>query len=228
MEQSFKIMTLNIHNFCNSEMDDPSPEIAKVIECYDIIALQEVYNMKKIKELVKDYNYSYNRGTLLMTKHPIKEVIKSNKNERFTPLIINLKKNKAVFVTNVHLNYQHEHIRKEELSDILEKIDSYTKEYPSILLGDFNALTKSDYSEKEWGKISRIRKYGKWELPVHELTDELKKEWYDCGSKDKHKTCRYDTRIDYIYTKNVKVTSYGVIQTIPHISDHNVVFIHIV
>ena len=84
MEQSFKIMTLNIHNFCNSEMDDPSPEISKVIEGYDIVALQEVYNMKKIKELVKDYNYYYNRGTLLMTKHPIKEVIKSRFRDEFS------------------------------------------------------------------------------------------------------------------------------------------------
>ncbi len=224
----YSIMTLNIHNFMNSEMQDSFLEIQSLIQSYDIIALQEVYDTKKLHMITKGYNYSYNKGNLLMTKYPI-QLITDKPNEKiFTSLIINLPLHQQVFVSNVHLNHVDEKIRNKEIDEILNKINKYSDEYPSILLGDFNALTKSDYSIKEWADIYKIRKYGQWELPVHELTDKLNVEWYDCGKKEKHNTSRYNTRIDYIYTKHLNIISYDVIETIPLISDHNLVSIKFV
>ena len=91
------------------------------------------------------------------------------------------------------------------------------------LLGDFNALTRSDYNVKEWSDIFKVRKYGQWELPVHELTDKLREEWYDCGKHNPSVTSRYNTRIDYIYTKNMNILHYNIEETMPSISDHNLV-----
>lgn len=218
---NFSIMSLNVHNFCNSDMKDSLQDVKSLILKYDIIALQEVYNKEKLREIVKGYNYSYNRGLLLMTKHRI-ELLKNKSNDKFISLFVLLKGIK-IFITNVHLNYIDEKIRNEEIDDILEKINTYTHEYPSILLGDFNALTRSDYTVKEWSDIFKVRKYGQWELPVHELTDKLNNEWYDCGKHNPLVTSRYNTRIDYIYTKNMKIIHYNIEETMPSISDHNLV-----
>ncbi len=223
MKSSYSIMTFNIHNFMNYEMKDNLSDIQSLIRSYDIIALQEVYDTKKLHIITQGYNYSYNKGLLLMTKYPIQLISNKLNKESFTSLIIHLPLHKPIFVTNVHLNYKDENIRNQEIDEILDKINTYSDEYQSILLGDFNALTKADYSPKEWADIYKIRKYGQWELPVHELSDKLNIEWYDCGKNDKHITCRYNTRIDYIYTKNMNIISYNVLDTIPSISDHNLV-----
>lgn len=218
---NFSIMSLNVHNFCNSDMKDSLQDVKSLILKYDIIALQEVYNKEKLGEIVKGYNYSYNRGLLFMTKHPI-ELLKNKSSDKFISLFV-LLNGIRIFVTNVHLNYIDEKIRNEEIDDILDKINTYTHEYPSILLGDFNSLTRSDYTVKEWSDIFKVRKYGQWELPVHELTDKLNNEWYDCGKNNPLVTSRYNTRIDYIYTKNMKIINYNIEETMPSISDHNLV-----
>lgn len=214
-------MTFNVHNFLNSDMKSSEIQIKDLINKYDIVCLQEVYNKKILHKITQGYNYSYNKGTLIITKFQIQEVSK-NKKEPFTALFIDIPYDKRILVINVHLNYENEDIRMEELSGILENI-SYTNEFPSILLGDFNSLTRNDYSEKEWAEIYKIRKNGKWELPVHILTDMINDEWNDTGKNNKKKTSRYDTRIDYIYIKKLNILSYDVIQTIPDVSDHNLV-----
>jgi len=221
ISKSYSVMTFNVHNFLNSDMESSETQIKDLINIYDIVCLQEVYNKKILHKITQGYNYSYNKGTLIITKFQIKEVSK-NKKEPFTALFIDIPYDKRLLVINVHLNYENEDIRMEELSGILENI-SYTNEFPSILLGDFNALTKNDYSEKEWAEIYKIRKNGKWELPVHTLTDMVNDEWKDTGKNNKKRTSRYDTRIDYIYTKKLNILSYDVIQMIPDISDHNLV-----
>ena len=219
--KKYSIMTFNVHNFLNSDMKSSETQIKDLINNYDIVCLQEVYNKKILHKITNGYNYSYNKGTLIITKFHIQEVTK-NKKEPFTLLFIDIPYYKRILVINVHLNYQNEDIRTKELSEILENI-SYTDEFPSILLGDFNALTKNDYSEKEWIEIYKIRKIGKWELPVHTLTDMINDEWNDTGKNNKKKTSRYNTRIDYIYSKNLNILSYDVINMIQGVSDHNLV-----
>ena len=219
--KKYSIMTFNVHNFLNSDMKSSETQIKDLINNYDIVCLQEVYNKKILHKITNGYNYSYNKGTLIITKFHIQEVTK-NKKEPFTLLFIDIPYYKRILVINVHLNYQNEDIRTKELSEILENI-SYTDEFPSILLGDFNALTKNDYSEKEWIEIYKIRKNGKWELPVHTLTDMINDEWNDTGKNNKKKTSRYNTRIDYIYSKNLNILSYDVINMIQGVSDHNLV-----
>jgi len=220
MDKTYKLLNLNVHNFRGEYYANLERFLEEFVK-YDIISLQEVYNFEVLKEIVKGYNYSYNKGLLLMTKYNI-DLLKNKSSDKFISLFVILNGIK-IFVTNVHLNYIDEKIRNEEIDDILEKINTYTHEYPSILLGDFNALTKSDYTVKEWSDIFKVRKYGQWELPVHELTDKLNNEWYDCGNHIPVVTSRYNTRIDYIYTKNMNILHYNIEETMPSISDHNLV-----
>ena len=220
----YSIITFNVHNFYNSEMINTFSEISKIIKKYDIIALQEVYDEQKLFLITKEYNFVYNKGTLIMTKFPI-QIVNKNTSCPSTICIITLPDGVNIFVTNIHLNYIDESIRIEEINEIQYIIDDYTDYYPSILLGDFNALTKNDYTEKEWNQITKIRRLGGWELPVHILTDRLLEKWNDTGKKNKKPTSRYDTRIDYIYTKNINSIFYDIVETIHTISDHNLVSI---
>lgn len=225
MDKSFSIMTLNVHDFKNSEIEDSYDKILNTIKPFHVIALQEVYDKNYLHKITDGYNYTYNKGTVIMTKYPIKIVIEGPVEECYTSLIIQLPIHKPIIVTNVHLDNKNEKNRKKALNSILEKISFLTNDYPSILLGDFNSLTKKDYTLKEWGEIYKIRKNRCWELPLTGLTDYINLEWLDPGAKDKNKTCRYNTRIDYIYTKNINILKHDIIETLPNISDHNLVYI---
>ena len=104
-----------------------------------------------------------------------------------------------------------------------------------IWTGDFNALTKEDYSPAFWDEVSRIRENNRWELPQTDLTREVKgygfiDTWAHVGQPPPIKTCRFDTRIDYIYaTPNLvnDETSPFRLVSVKHIqddaSDHNMV-----
>lgn len=81
---------------------------------------------------------------------------------------------------------------------------------PRLLMGDMNALTRTDYTTAEWGYIAKVRERGNWEQPTSELTDALRTDgWADLWQAAGHNggasiqgarsTCRYDTRIDYIF-----------------------------
>ena len=228
------IATLNIHNFCDSEQLDSTYKLIHFFfYCqFDIIALQEVDDINKLKPIVGDYHYVYNRHNVILSKYPMEDLIQQKTKERYVSVVISLPNDNKVCVTNVHLNYKNEQIRTQEMETIQKMIDPFVEQYPSILLGDFNALTKRDYANKAWHEIYKTRKFGKWELPTHKLTDKIKKQWDDSkkytGSPTILETCRYNTRIDYIYvTDKIHVFKYEVLQTIPHISDHNAVIIHI-
>jgi len=225
MEKHYSIMSLNVHDFNNSEMENSLENVKNLIKDYDIIALQEVYDKEKLKEIVKGYNYAYNKGTLLMTKYPFQEINYNISKEAFTAFILIIPLHVQVLVTNIHLNYEREDIRLKELDNILQKISKYYDDYPIILLGDFNSLTRKDYTQKEWAHIHKIRKNSLWELPTTKLTDKLNLHWFDSGQDHKGPTSRYDTRIDYIFTKCLFVSEYNMIKTIPDISDHNLISI---
>ena len=100
-----------------------------------------------------------------------------------------------------------------------------------ILMGDFNSLTKNDYTDKEWRYIYKIRKYHKWELPVSILTDMILQDFYDTRKLVKSpigklETCRFNTRIDYIYVNKYlkdNILKHEHYETMPEITDHNMV-----
>ena len=201
MKLSYSIMTFNIHNFMNYEMKDCLSDIQSLIQSYDIIALQEVYDTKKLHIITQGYNYSYNKGLLLMTKYPIQLISNKLNKGSFTSLIIHLPLYQPIFVTNIYLNYKDENLRNEEIDEILDKINTYSDEYKSILLGDFNALTKADNSSKE-------------------LTDKLLHECYNCGTSNRKQIdSKYNIQINSIYTKNINISYYNIIETTPLISN---------
>jgi len=77
-------------------------------------------------------------------------------------------------------------------------------------LGDFNALSEMDYSSSYLQKITEVRRNENWELPKFLVTNRLRERYIDCFQKlnqntqipkidQQISTCRFNTRIDYIW-----------------------------
>ena len=48
-------------------------------------------------------------------------------------------------------------------------IDQFVAGVPQIWTGDFNSLTKEDYTEQGWEEGTRVRRNNRWELPKTEV-----------------------------------------------------------
>ena len=119
---------------------------------------------------------------------------------------------------------------------------------PMLMIGDFNALSKADYSEQDWTSIENVRKAENWELPQTELLDLImndeifKFEDVFSMAKDESKgilnnvdftnlksfgTCRFDTRIDYILGNHVALQLFNIVAyeqfSVNNSSDHKLV-----
>jgi len=164
-----------------------------------------------------------------------------------------------IYITCLHLNHVAEPTRLSELSFITEKAlhnllpcssgdgaetnspatanhsgsDFKQSKWPmQIWTGDFNALTREDYSDSVWEDISNIRQVNSWESPQVKLTNKIKAEhgmvdcWELAGRPEPIKTCRFDTRIDYIYASPSVLDHWKLarVETIDDpTSDHNLV-----
>lgn len=109
-------------------------------------------------------------------------------------------------VSCVHLDYQYEPRRLRQMDSLEAHIA--TIDAGHVVCGDFNALTRSDYSALDWAAIAEVRKRNRWEQPLGTLMDRMGQRgwrdcWRDCCSSEERgprSTCRFDTRIDYILT----------------------------
>jgi len=106
----------------------------------------------------------------------------------------------------VHLMHRYAKLRLEDLNRIASDLTPLLKlQKPQIWAGDFNALTKSDYSEDEWNKILDLRQKNGREAPSSDVTDFMetlgfRDSWIEDNKPPPRATSRFDTRIDYVYT----------------------------
>ena len=80
-------------------------------------------------------------------------------------------------VVCLHLDHVSETTRLAQLRQLNEYLASVADKPPverRIFCGDFNALTKSDYSNEEWKDIFDVRSSNSWESPVREVTRVMK------------------------------------------------------
>jgi hypothetical protein len=79
-----------------------------------------------------------------------------------------------------------------------------------LIMGDFNSLTFSDYSDDYFNShIRDVRKRNSWEGPLDLVTSKMKgNDYHDCWREmnkdainDQAITCVYKTRIDYLWKR---------------------------
>jgi hypothetical protein len=105
-------------------------------------------------------------------------------------------------------------------------------------MGDMNALTRSDYSDDYYRKnLVELRKKSYWEKPCFDLTELITNQWnfqdafkqINPNAKDEQVvTCRFKTRIDYIYLRprpdDLWILKECSIINTENATDHNAVF----
>jgi endonuclease/exonuclease/phosphatase family metal-dependent hydrolase len=251
---TFRIATLNVHSFDDPSTYTINVErLVSILKPYnlDLIGVQEISNGKNWPKFcnllslshqifgASDGNYL---GNGIASRYPIKSY--SNQQTTFSaeggkrsllkcsldgdhPFI-----NDQIFGVT-HLDHLSEYYRLKQIKEfnpIENNID--------ILMGDMNALTKEDYSDDYYQKnILELRQKSHWEKPSFDLTEFVRNQW---GYKDAFQqmnphakdeqvvTCRFKTRIDYIYLhprcQNSWILKECSIINTQNVTDHNAVY----
>ena len=222
---TFRLATLNVHSFRNpSTYQSNIPGLVSILLPYDLdlIAIQEISGEDRLKKFSSQlslpnfiYGPAYENffGNGFASRYPISFY----SNEQSNPTITDEQRsllqcrldgdhpfiqNRTFAVT--HLDHRDEDLRLKQIKQfnpIEHQID--------VLLGDMNALTRNDYSDQFYHEqILSVRQRHFWEEPRFDLTTLLTEEWdyqdafkqFNPDKKDEElSTCRYQTRIDYIY-----------------------------
>lgn len=234
-EAGTRIGTLNVHGWADSRRGNNASRIEKLLkdQNLDIIMLQEAKPKRKSLSIVRDLalhlglRHFVSAGEMaILSRFPMTNVFLvprdgSNSIQCAPTLLSETRDSRRYFarmlsaeialspkcclgIINVHLDYQREPLRLREMSKIL-RAAPHSK--PTLLCGDFNALTRNDYDLETWQNIANIRSKNAWEAPVTKLTDRLiDMGWGDCRTVDpnidvrgENQTCRFQTRVDYIF-----------------------------
>jgi endonuclease/exonuclease/phosphatase family metal-dependent hydrolase len=217
-----RIATFNVHYLINYE------EIGNLLRNneIDICGMQEIKGQMSLNKLTSKYPeytgifdecyktygtglvYNTHKYRLISKKTHIIGQHRGSKKSLFEVYLKHIESQKIYVFYVTHLNHLDEEQRLQEWNNIMKKI---THQQDYIIMGDFNALKRSDYTDSEWEKIINVRVINKWELPQTRLLELIEKDHIDLWSVfgTPKPTSRFNTRIDYIIasgnsTYNVK------------------------
>jgi endonuclease/exonuclease/phosphatase family metal-dependent hydrolase len=136
------------------------------------------------------------------------------------------------------LHHKKEDVRKEEWRTIMDdhnqaKLAATRKPLIAhIYAGDFNSLMRIDYDDATWAQIGQIRQQNRWEGCREEVTamvtaaeGRLQDAKTPTTFRGNLSTCRFGTRIDYIFITDSLFKYCKRLVQVPteEISDHNLV-----
>jgi len=246
---SLRIATYNIHYFRDTEDKATLDRLADYIQSkdIDILCLQEVvvprklvegvylYNYETVKKTFTKLGYSYfmfDKKSFLFVASKIKlenkQVLDLNYNRK--ALLFDIKLNETITIVNTHLftdtnkfknnNQKEEDIRYKQVKKILNNISNNK----SIILGDFNSLTSSDYTDKE---MRYMKNYEYIHTPEDNKVVEIIKKKY----KDSHElnntnqyTHIHKRRVDYIFYNEIDIKQYHNYSNFD-LSDHSMLIV---
>lgn len=259
-QKVFRIGCYNVHNFTNGKWKITTPEIADILGGFDISGLQEVDGMASIQELKRInkhfqtfYSDSSSNNGIVMSLRPKGKVMWLQtykfKLPYFPRGVVSLQmlhNDHLIHIYVTHLDHRDEQIRMCQLEKLMDVIKEESQalyrgcSFPHLIMGDFNALTRSDYTDEQWEAIRLVREKNEWESPTSELmsilTDKLG--YHDIiGDYCKRMgisvplTSRFDTRVDYILASaecinTMNFINAGAIQS--DASDHLPIFADII
>ncbi|CAF3626374.1 unnamed protein product [Rotaria sp. Silwood1] len=235
---TFRLATINVHYFADPSTHENSiKRLVTILKPYnfDLIAVQEANNDEdwfKFSTLLGLNHFIYGSceedvfGNGIASRYPIKSYSNQQTNSDH-PFV----KDRIFAVT--HLDHLNENDRLKQIKDF-----DPLKKNINILMSDMNSLTRDDYSNHYYEKnVFGLRKASKWEKPFFDVTQLITNQWsytdalkqINPNLKDKQvATCRYGTRIDYIYVHPRINDSWilkdcSIINT-QNATDHNAVF----
>ena len=248
---TFRLATINVHSFHkpSGTISNNVSELISILEPLklDLIAVQETQNNDKWKEFCQRLSLPFsaqgppNRtfGNGIASRYPLYSNSIQQTSFSFSGGMRSILQCRLNGIE--HLTFAVTHLDHINEDDRLQQIKEFNpfKQNIDILMGDMNALTREDYSDDYYRDIvvgEREKSY--WEKPRFDLTQLITHEWnyHDAFKqinptlKDKQvTTCRFGTRIDYIYVHPRKVTDHWTLTECSIIdmkgaTDHNAVF----
>ncbi|CAF1151144.1 unnamed protein product [Rotaria sp. Silwood1] len=225
MIKDFRIGTVNVHVFrhpktCRSN----AQELASILDPFnlDVLAVEEVKNDYDWKLLCDNLSLEHSifgashgnsYGNAIASRHPIVEYSnqksKINVDGGYRAMLRCCFGGSHPFVQNRRFAVTHlDHLNEDDRLMQIKEFSPHSHNI-NVLVGDMNALTRNDYSDKYFHEIvTGKREKAGWEMPRFELTQLLTDTW---GFQDAFRhvnpklkdeqvaTCPYGTRIDYIF-----------------------------
>ena len=170
----------------------PSMHFGEMLSGQSIISKYPLKNHKRIV-LERDANNPFYRDALYL--------------ERLAQVVTTTIENKDIVIINVHLEAFDKITRVKQFGFVLDLFNEYAKEYPTILLGDFNSEARDDKAIIK--KLFSIPEIGNAAFNIENPVNTF----------DTHKPSK---RIDYIfYTKNsIEYIDGKVLSQFEQASDH--------
>ena len=189
----------------------------------DVLCLQEVMARRPLDVLAQQHHYQTPEctqnsgfGVAVLSKFPILKSETKNLSEQRVVLYCKIKitESFSLHLFNTHLDHQYEGVRLNQMNEIQQWIKEICPNEPHIMVGDFNALNKADYTSEQWQTISTVRKENMWETPETTLLNRLirgeeteESGWFSYTDALQSRsdsdadvvTCRFGTRIDTFY-----------------------------
>ncbi len=214
-EELIRIATFNVHRL------EHGSGIEKLLtdNGIDICGMQEVNGARPLRnafsqewECLFDYSYpNYGNGLVFrrnkfhvryQATHELKGT--PGKKTAFEVCLTVRGTNNVLILFVTHLDYKTEEQRMREftqLQKILPKTDAH------FLLGDFNSLSRGDYTDDQWQVIIDSRKQSSWEDPKTDIISTVLQMGYKDVLSEVNAvapTCRFNTRVDYIFTFGIE------------------------
>lgn len=227
MMETFRLATLNVHSFNNPETYKNNVEdLVRVLSPLnlDLLAGQEVLEGDKWAQFCQRLSLPFSVygssgtsffGNGFASRHPIAShstfVSKVVASGGCRSLLECTLAGDHPFVQDRKFGVTHlDHMSEKDRIKQIEDFDPVSKNI-DILMGDMNALSKGDYTENYAEKnIIQVRQRSSWERPYFDLTKLITKYWsYQDAFKlinpdavdEQVVTCRFHTRIDYIFLR---------------------------
>jgi endonuclease/exonuclease/phosphatase family metal-dependent hydrolase len=251
---TFRIATINVHSFNDPlTYKNNIEKLVLILKPYhlDLIAVQEIADdndwsifCERLSLPHRIFGSSAGKyfGNGIASHYPIKSYSNQQSSltyqgERRSLLQCCLNGDHSFFKDRIfgvtHLDYINEYNRLKQIEEFNSFIDNI-----DILMGDMNALTRNDYSDYYYQKnLVKVRENSQWEKPCFDLTEFITDQWnfqdafkqINPDAKDEQVvTCRYHTRIDYIYLRP-RINDSWILKecsiiNMENATDHNAVF----
>jgi len=229
-----KIASYNIHGWVDADMQSNLERVVEVVTRHDpdILCLQEVYAcwelpclleflrktvfqftlrwegcaiLSKKKFVITEYGQEDIRYHRLLPKAPGFEF---NRPRYLCGEVKNEEGEILFYLTCIHLVPKYSELRFEEIVRISEDLTNlFHADKPQLWMGDFNTLSRADYSDDEWDEIVQIRRNNGRKAPLNDVIDTIEKlgfsdNWTKAGKPAPRTTSRFNTRVDYVFSSD--------------------------
>eukprot|EP00094_Tigriopus_californicus_P000649 TCALIF_00630-PA protein Name:"Similar to CEP85 Centrosomal protein of 85 kDa (Homo sapiens)" AED:0.09 eAED:0.09 QI:0/0.75/0.55/1/1/1/9/88/730 len=209
--RSLSIGTYNVHMWTDENCQDNLERVQDIIKIHapDVLCLQESTKPEH-DQFSRKMEFMYPHSiwqfcTAIFSKFPLEKTLERFKDHYVIGKVMVPHLDTPIYITCLHLNHRSEQFRLAQIDHIHKTCETYLKDQnPLIWTGDFNALSRDEYTESHWAELSETRRKNAWESPHVDVTNKIKSLgfhdlWMKAGEPKPVGTCRFGTRIDYVY-----------------------------